>query len=53
MVNMSECCTFKSLSTSLFWRRIHKNCFDLINIQYAARMLPRKVIDDEGYTVGV
>jgi|GEM_PF-3212505 len=27
--------------------------FELINIEYAASMLPRKVIDDEGYTVGV
>jgi len=24
-----------------------------MNIKYAARMLHRKVIDDEGYTVGV
>jgi len=29
------------------------NFFKLINKEYAARMLPRKVIDDEGYTVGV
>jgi len=25
----------------------------LINKEYVARMLPRKVIDDEGYTIGV